>query len=359
MNITGNHDVGYAGELNAERLERWETHFGPSNVIHTLLIPNLPSLRIVLFNTLNLDSPATDRDMQDTTHYFLQSLLPADEEEPIPQTVLLTHLPLYRGPGVCSDPPRFDYWNLNISDEHGNITGYFRPIKNQNHLSRWASDWLLETIFGEHDEGVILGGHDHNGCDVLHRRLTDSEQDSWTADAVHDELKRRKRDVDDLEIPAEATAEAVEEKVIRGYPFEVEEDDDMYPLGGWQHEMHERNNLTQGIWKAEKYTSNTSGIREVTVRSMMGEFHGNVGLLTGSYNHHTQRISQPLNFINSSMGIRVRNLFFRGTTLVVGSSYLGYNLYTMGIGVYHSTVMVDSLAKEGTTNAGICFGGGK
>jgi hypothetical protein len=292
MNITGNHDIGYAGELNVQRLERWEAYFGPSNVIHNLSIPNLPTLRIVLFNTLNLDSPATDGGLQHRTHSFLQSLLPADEEEPIPQTILLTHLPLHRGPGVCSDPPRFDYWSLNITDQDENVTGYYRPIKHQNHLSRWASDWILETIFGEHDEGVILGGHDHVGCDVLHRRLTDSEQqDSWTENTIHDELKRRKRDMDDVEIPAEATAEAVEENFDDEYPFDVEEDDEMEPFEDWQHGIHVRNNLTQGIWKAEKYTSNTSGIRELTVRSMMGEFYGNVGLLTASYNDRTQRIN--------------------------------------------------------------------
>ena len=198
---------------------------------------------------------------------------------------------------MCSDAPRFDYWSLNITDEHGNVTGYFRPIKHQNHLSRWASDWILETIFGEHDEGVILGGHDHVGCDVLHRRLSDSEQQhSWTEITAHDELKRRRRkirkkrrDVDKAEIPAEATAEAVEETFHDEFPFHVEEDDEIYPLEDWQHEIQVRNNLTQGTWIAEKYAPHTSGIRELTVRSMMGDFHGNVGLLTGSYNHHTQR----------------------------------------------------------------------
>ena len=76
MNITGNHDIGYAGELNTERLGRWEQYFGPSNFVSTLVIPDNPPLRIVLFNTLNLDSPATDLEMQQTTYNFLQSLLP-------------------------------------------------------------------------------------------------------------------------------------------------------------------------------------------------------------------------------------------------------------------------------------------
>jgi hypothetical protein len=297
MNITGNHDIGYAGELNQERLGRWEEHFGPANYVHTLNIPDLPPLRIVLFNTLNLDSPATDHALQNETHSFLQSLLPEDHEIPIPQTVLLTHLPLYRGPGICTDPPRFDYWSLNITDHMGNVTGYFRPIKHQNHLSRWASDWILETIFGDHDEGIILGGHDHEGCDVLHRRLSDAEQEhSWHAnDHTHDELKRRRKRQDPgtqeetggVEVAAEENFDAAQP------PPPVHENEQVHhPLEISQYAAHVRNNLSAGIWEAHKYSPKTSGIREITVRSMMGDFQGNVGLLTGSYNQDTQR-SRP------------------------------------------------------------------
>lgn len=275
LNITGNHDVGYGGEFSKERLGRWEEHFGPANLVQTLSIPNLPPLRIVLFNTLNLDSPATDKELQHSTYDFLESLLP-ETEDPIPQTVLLTHLPLHKLPGVCSDPPRFDYWSLNITNHEGNVTGYFRPIKHQNHLSRWASDWILETIFGDHDEGIILNGHDHEGCDVLHRRLPEEEQ-SYTHSYVHDELRRR----------GENVMSAGEEVFEEDHP---REDNESHPLEISQHAAHVRNNISDGIWRAEKFISGTSGIRELTVRSMMGDFQGNVGLLTGEYNHVTHCI---------------------------------------------------------------------
>jgi hypothetical protein len=304
MNVTGNHDVGYAGELNPERLGRWETHFGHSNFVYTLNVPGIPiPLRVVLFNTLNLDSPATDADMQHTTHSFLRSLLPDDEA--IPQTILLTHLPLYRGAGICSDAPRFEYWSLNITDDMGNVTGYFRPIKHQNHLSRWASDWILETIFGDEDEGIILGGHDHEGCDVLHRRLSDEErEEGWDMNSLysHDELRKRadgaitlesKRDEDGVEI-------AREEKFDQEYE---EQDHELLPLEISQQTAHLRNNLSEGIWKAEKYTPKTSGIREITVRSMMGEFHGNVGLLTATYNPKSECTLLVSTIIDDSVGI--------------------------------------------------------
>lgn len=274
MNITGNHDIGYAGELNPERLGRWEEHFGPANFVHTLSIPNLPPLRIVLFNTLNLDSPATDKELQYNTYDFLESLLP-ETYEPIPQTILLTHLPLHKMPGICSDPPRFDYWSLNVTNNEGNVTGYWRPIKHQNHLSRWASDWILETIFGDHDEGIILNGHDHEGCDVLHRRLPEDEQD-WTHEFIHDELRKRE---EIMSAGEEVFDERREHEVEGTHPLEIS-----------QHAAHVRNNISEGIWRAEKFTKEKNGIREITVRSMMGDFQGNVGLLAGDFNNDTNCI---------------------------------------------------------------------
>lgn len=322
MNITGNHDIGYAGELNEERLSRWEHHFGLSNHIQTLLIPPHPPLRIVLFNTLNLDSPATSKDLQNKTHTFLQSLLP-DDAIAIPQTVLLTHLPLHRAEGICRDPPKFEYWKLNITDSEGNVTGYFRPIQHQNHLSRWASDWILETVFGEHDEGVILGGHDHEGCDVLHRRREDDWEYHWPDEPfMHDELKRRKRSQERTEIavhddtlsghsnefPREDGGSGTREGNLAGVEIAGEENFDhdedygeaTHPLEISQFAAHRRNNISEGIWKAQKFTRGISGIREITVRSMMGDFQGNAGLLTGNFNQDTQRTSlsrYPLLFL--------------------------------------------------------------
>lgn len=286
MNITGNHDIGYSGELSSERLERWETHFGSSNYVHNLSIPSLPPLRIVLFNSLSLDSPATDTEIQQATYSFLQSLAPDSNI----QTILLTHLPLYRGTGVCTDPPRFEYWALNISDHTGNITGSFHPIKRQNHLSRWASDWVLETIFPD-ENGLVLDGHDHTGCDVLHKRLPESERDpDWEKTLVwhHDELRKR-YDMDDYrEEDIVETVESATEEMFEYEYSDTEEEDDLHFMEISQYAAHERNNLSAGAWQAEKFFPGGHGVREITVRSMMGDFEGNVGLLTATYNHEAE-----------------------------------------------------------------------
>jgi len=316
MNITGNHDIGYAGELNMERLSRWENAFGNASHLHTLQIPGLPPLRIILYNTLNLDSPATDRDLQQSTYTFLQSLLPESDDVPIPQTILLTHLPLYRT--VCNDLPRFEYWSLNITNDKGNVTGYFRPIKHQNHLSRWASDWILDTIFGDEYGGVILGGHDHTGCDVLHRKVA-LHPEAEDTEVVHDELRLRD-ELEQEEWDEEGSGNEVEalddefsdqEEGTRGNIIEPalkenfdqsdkqEENITRSEPEEWeiaQNESHIRNNRTHGVWRAEKFRPGMSGIREITVRSMMGDFQGNVGLLTASYNNDTRRTTLPFPF---------------------------------------------------------------
>lgn len=310
MNITGNHDIGYAGELNEDRLGRWEASFGNASHVYHLQIPNLPTLRIILYNTLNLDSPATDQTLQQHTYNFLHSLLPPDADAPIPQSILLTHLPLYRT--VCSDMPRFEYWGLNITNEEGNVTGYYRPIKHQNHLSRWASDWILENVFGDEDEGVILGGHDHTGCDVLHRKVELHPDSDSDRPVPHDELRRRHPQEDEQSSPEEEDSgddagydtddegdggpriePALEENFNHPYirPDNLTSEPEEWEIAQW--EAHERNNQTGGIWRAERFQRGKSGIREITVRSMMGDFQGNVGLLTADYNRDTERTQNP------------------------------------------------------------------
>ena len=380
MNITGNHDIGYAGELNMERLSRWENAFGNASHLHTLQIPGLPPLRIILYNTLNLDSPATDRDLQQSTYTFLQSLLPESDDVPIPQTILLTHLPLYRT--VCNDLPRFEYWSLNITNDKGNVTGYFRPIKHQNHLSRWASDWILDTIFGDEYGGVILGGHDHTGCDVLHRKVA-LHPEAEDTEVVHDELRLRD-ELEQEEWDEEGSGNEVEalddefsdqEEGTRGNIIEPalkenfdqsdkqEENITRSEPEEWeiaQNESHIRNNRTHGVWRAEKFRPGMSGIREITVRSMMGDFQGNVGLLTASYNNDTRRTTLPFPFPHLfcresnfwSMGIRLLLLSIPRPTLVVGSPYLGWNLRCMGGRISHPSALVATLAAAWAAGSG-------
>lgn len=100
-------------------------------------------------------------------------------------------------------------------------------LRSQNHLSYETSQKVLDIVFPNADkQGIILTGHDHVGCDT------------WL-----------------------------------NYHSKTQEDG----TGG-------------GEWVAEreKNESNRASIREIVVRSMMGDFEGQTGILTGHFNDSTK-----------------------------------------------------------------------
>jgi hypothetical protein len=246
INIAGNHDVGYAGDLTPARFERFERVFGKANYELRFQLPQPdaegsisigpdgqlierenPEIRIVVLNDMNIDTPASSKDLQDATYSFLNHIITTSH--PVARralfTLVLTHIPLHKEAGICVDAPFFDFHD---SEE------FAYGVKEQNHLSGPASKGVLEGIFGMSGDnsvdgkgrgrkGLIITGHDHEGCDVYHyiNQSAPAEEREWEA--------RRWRN---------ATRSAI-----------VGQD---------------------GI----------PGLREITLRSMMGEFGGNAGLLS-------------------------------------------------------------------------------
>lgn len=241
INVVGNHDIGYAGDITFERIQRFERVFGKVNWETRFVLPvqglewkgrPQPELRLVVLNSLNIDSPAGDMGIQTETFKFMNDVEEASRpaEDGTSATILLTHLPLHKEEGICVDGPMIRY-----ADEHeGGV------IKEQNHLSHDSSTGLLDTFFGlsvdrrdlggrEGSNGIIFTGHDHEGCDVYHflPANEDPAAQSWAAEK----------------------------------------------------------------WNASSATRHSSepSIREVTVRSMMGEFGGNAGLLSAWFNTENER----------------------------------------------------------------------
>jgi hypothetical protein len=255
INIAGNHDIGYAGDISQSRMERFERVFGranwdirfeyPRNENNSLDGAVVPSIHMIVLNSLLLDTPAMSDELQEETVSYLNSVItkrvkPVEDRSSF--TLLLTHLPLFKKEGVCVDPPFFDFWG---SDDGG---GVYKPqgLKEQNHLSQPASEpGMLESIFGMKGDvnvpaqgkgrnGVILTGHDHEGCDTWHF------------------------------IPVNSTYDSTEE--------EHREVQTQWEAARWKH--------------ADPSVSHT-GVREVTLRSMMGEFGGNAGLLSAWFDFGT------------------------------------------------------------------------
>ncbi|KAI9883997.1 MAG: hypothetical protein M1823_004215 [Watsoniomyces obsoletus] len=264
INIVGNHDIGYAGDMTVPRIERFESAFGKANWIIRFRVPlgenntlssepsgaaeeerdeKGPELRIVILNSLNLDGPVLDSDLQGRTYDFLNHVILSSKpvEDQRAATVLLTHLPLPKQAGVCVDGPLVEYNN----DMYG------LGIKEQNHLMNQSGDAILEGIFGMSGDstapnrgmgrpGIILTGHDHEGCDVYHHiSSTIPENDKEDSDTKSESRR--------------------------------------WNATRWSH--------------AADFVQDESmpGIREVTLRSMMGEFGGNAYLLSAWFDQTAEQ----------------------------------------------------------------------
>lgn len=289
INVAGNHDIGYAGDVSKSRLERFERVFGRANWDIRFEHPALqddnnnteekmhaegdidgeettkaiqPTLHIINLNDLTLDGPAMDPSIQADSYAYINDLLthrsrPVEDETSF--TLLLTHVPLHKREGICVDAPYFSFFDEeDLAEDGETINAPPRWVKDgvreQNHLSEHVStNGILEGILGMSGHtfmpaggrgrrGLILTGHDHEGCDVVHF--------------------------------VNRTGAAV---------LQDNENDD--------NNNNNNNDLNEGAWHwdAVKYSPHTGlngvtdedpSIREVTLRSMMGEYGGNAALLS-------------------------------------------------------------------------------
>ncbi|KAK3952537.1 hypothetical protein QBC32DRAFT_341000 [Pseudoneurospora amorphoporcata] len=261
INVAGNHDIGYAGDINTNLTGRFEDAFGRINyelrfelpltnksLTNTLFdaLDNplsdrlVPELRLVVLNDMNLDTPALSPELQDDTYSFINGVINTASAVQFKGhfTLVLTHVPLYKPDGVCVDSPLFTF-----HDHDG-------TLKEQNQLSLAASKGFLEGILGmsgnkdapangQGRRGIILNGHDHEGCDTWHyiNQSFVEEETLVQAEDGEFEIERKQRE--------------------------------------WEVKRYKQAKKESIIGREDM-----PGVREVTVRSMMGEFGGNAGLLS-------------------------------------------------------------------------------
>ena len=296
--VTGNHDVGYAGDMTTERVVRFERAFGRANWEIVFRIPSprtKPSsadagedaesaedafLRLVILNSMNLDTPAKEPELQAATYGFLNEVISRSQpvEDRRVGTLLLTHIPLHKEAGVCADGPFFDF--------HGEEDG--RGVKEQNHLSYEVSRGaVLEGLFGMSGhsaapwgglgrQGLVLTGHDHEGCDVYHH------------------LPR------------------------------VEPTD----------ESGERRDDATRRWNATRWENAEAanalplpGIREITLRSMMGEFGGWAYFISAWFEdaeeENAEALGETWRFEVARCAIGVQHWWWAGQVLIIITAGLG------------------------------------
>jgi hypothetical protein len=225
--VAGNHDIGYAGDINEDRIERFEKRFGDVNWEIRFRLENAsathapsplsnfgspiflaqnapPELRLIVLNSMNLDEPAYSPLVRERSLDFLSTSITDPTTPPTEKTgtILLTHIPLHKAEGVCVDSPYFSYFPTHQGG----------GIREQNHLSNDVSSRILDGLT-QAGSAIVLNGHDHEGCDTLH-----TKSDPWNATKYDTSHPAKSQD-----LPA---------------------------------------------------------LRELTVRSMMGEFSGNAGMLS-------------------------------------------------------------------------------
>lgn len=295
INIAGNHDVGYAGDLDESRIERFERAFGSVNWdIWFELPPHLrpnstpteeppPALRLVILNTMNLDTPAWSADLQTETYDFTNHIIMNSRpvHDKTHATILLTHIPLEKEEGTCVDSPYFDFFE----DGQG--------VREQNMLSGHASKIILEGIFGLSGNkeaegrglgrrGVVVNGHDHEGCDVVHYirqpgiesscslERVKKEEAYWPVPTAEEENMAvppldadmslsSPNDTESTRPPAPISEPEIPKWRARHYP----------PLA---YDMSPSNHCLA--------INEAPHLREITLRSMMGEFSGYAGFLS-------------------------------------------------------------------------------
>ncbi len=259
INLAGNHDIGYAGDATKQRVRRFEKAFGKVNYEMTFSLPldpvlhnhtekEVPTLCIIVLNNMNLDGPVISEHLQTQTYNFINSII--NSSPPVGTkgvyTLLLTHIPLHKREGICTDAPLFRYHQ---SERHDVL---YQGIEEQNFLSEHSSHGILEGIFGMSGNpatandglgrnGLIMTGHDHEGCDVYHY-------------------------INQSAVPPPPSTSSPETEGEEKKPQ-------------WEAQRY-RDAKTLGLSKVP----DMPGLRELTVRSAMGDFHGNIGLLSVSFN---------------------------------------------------------------------------
>lgn len=207
INVTGNHDIGYSGDTTYQHMARYIDLFGKDNYWIEYDKETDHPWRIVVLNNILLEGPALQPELLDMSWEFLYQLF---ERNFNGSTVLFTHIPFFKLSGLCYDGPQFRYYSADHDREPYKAT----LLRSQNHLSEPVSKRVLNLVFSNDKPGIILTGHDHEGCETYYNR-----------------------------------------------------------------------NSTEGTWTASKTMDSTDlVIQEVTIRSVMGEFDGNTGLILGHFN---------------------------------------------------------------------------
>ncbi|KAI5953176.1 hypothetical protein KGF54_002547 [Candida jiufengensis] len=211
INLTGNHDIGYSGDATWQHMARFHYLFGQNNFVINYNKNSSSEWRIVVLDSLTLEGPALQPEFLNFTWSFLEQLEQKENPNFKGSTILLTHIPMFKKIGLCKDGPEHKYYENYTREPYKNGL-----LRSQNHLSYETTQKVMNIVFpNQNQSGIILTGHDHEGCDDWYNFI----DDEWIA-------------------------------------------------------------------SKQKNSSERESVREVVVRSMMGDFNGQTGILTGKFHQN-------------------------------------------------------------------------
>lgn len=300
INIVGNHDIGYAGDISRSRIERFEKEFGSVNwdihfsypqhrIPETYAAAGLatPTIHLIVLNSMIFDTPALYESIQGETYNYVNGLISSRldrvESRDFTFTLLLTHVPLHKSEGICVDAPFFDFW------DYDDDAGLFKNggLKEQNHLSDHSSrSGILQGIFGMSGDvgapaagkgrnGLILTGHDHEGCDVVHYIERKTEQVTPPGElGLENSTDPKSSQEEEPQETIKPEASAASTELITSWSWQAVRTPHFPSL---------LSNTTHVTEEQGPIIEIPTSLREITLRSMMGEYSGNAGLLSVWY----------------------------------------------------------------------------
>ncbi|KMU80180.1 hypothetical protein CISG_08288 [Coccidioides immitis RMSCC 3703] len=273
ISIAGNHDVGYAGDISEKRIERFEREFGRHNwdMRFEYLLPAMndssaknarptPSLHLIVLDSLLLDTPALRQSLQDKTYTFLNDRTEA------PSLSFSLIYPSIKKQASAPMLHILTFSPMTMSASRRRAASK-RRLRSRPYQRQSESRGILQGIFGmsgdaqaaprrQREKRVDLDWNpDPTGCDVVHfvnHTSGDTENSSSDVEA------------------------------------------------GWS-------------WDAQRYTPelisdhlspSTPSVREVTLRSMMGEFGGNAGLLSLWFDADPSVMEWKYDIITCQLGVQ-------------------------------------------------------
>ncbi|ORX91385.1 Metallo-dependent phosphatase [Basidiobolus meristosporus CBS 931.73] len=282
--LPGNHDIGYGSDMTRRRVDRFARAFGEVNYWFFLYDKEgVEHHRVVILNSMNLDSTA-DKDLRRETWTFLKSVIDEQEKNPIP-LILLTHVPLHKEVQWCVDKPM-------------TRTDGFGYIVEQNMLSIEASTYILTQL----KPRIIVTGHDHHGCATIH--IVDSlPSDSETKEnPLETEIVATQSQETEFTQKSDEKCANADRSIGRVFKDFCDIDEQTYV----DHEQQLEDDgvpdfsIASGFtfvalpYSRSEYLENIerNATLEFTIRSIMGDYGGNLGLLeifetsTGAWDYH-------------------------------------------------------------------------